>query len=70
MPIDPVCGMTVERERAAAMSEYKGVTYCFCAPGCKTAFDEDPEKYVHDKAKAEPRRGWAKRLNPFAKRNT
>ena len=68
MPIDPVCGMTVERERAAAMSEYKGVTYCFCAPGCKTAFDEDPEKHVHAKAEVEPRHGWPKRLNPFAKR--
>jgi len=57
MPIDPVCGMTVEKERAAATSEYKGVTYYFCAPGCKTAFDEDTEKYIHGKAEAEPRRG-------------
>ena len=70
MPIDPVCGMTVEKDSTAATSEYKGATYCFCAPGCKTAFDEDPEKYVHDKAKAETRRGWVKCLIPFAKRKT
>ncbi len=70
MPIDPVCGMTVEKERAAAMSEYKGVTYYFCAPGCKTAFDEDPGKYVHGSSEAESRCNWAKRLNPFTKRKT
>ncbi|TET13505.1 MAG: YHS domain-containing protein, partial [Dehalococcoidia bacterium] len=30
----------------AATSEYKGKTYYFCAPGCKKAFDADPEKYL------------------------
>ncbi|MCK4734513.1 MAG: YHS domain-containing protein [Methanophagales archaeon] len=24
----------------------KGETYYFCAPGCKTAFEENPEEYV------------------------
>lgn len=43
---DPVCGMMVDPERAAAKSEYKGKTYYFCARGCKVAFDKDPEKYV------------------------
>jgi YHS domain-containing protein len=23
-----------------------GTTYYFCAPGCKVAFDKDPDKYV------------------------
>jgi YHS domain-containing protein len=46
MAIDPVCGMEVNEQTAAATSEYKGKTYYFCAPGCKTAFDEDPEKYL------------------------
>ena len=43
---DPICGMQVDIEKAAGTSEYKGKTYYFCAPGCKKAFDEDPEKYL------------------------
>lgn len=43
---DPVCGMDVTPESAAAKSEYKGKTYYFCSPGCKKAFDTNPEKYV------------------------
>lgn len=46
MAKDPVCGMTVDEKKAAAKSEYKGKTYYFCAPGCKAAFDKDPDKYV------------------------
>lgn len=46
MAKDPVCGMEVEETRAAATSIYKGQTYYFCSPGCKAAFDKDPEKYV------------------------
>lgn len=46
MAIDPVCGMQVDEKAAAATSEYKGKTYYFCAPGCKAAFDKDPEKYL------------------------
>lgn len=43
---DPVCGMEVDPGRAAAKSEYKGQTFHFCSNGCKTAFDQNPEKYV------------------------
>ena len=46
MAIDPVCKMEVEESTAAATSEYKGKKYYFCAPGCKKAFDQDPEKYL------------------------
>ncbi len=46
MAIDPVCGMEVDEKTAAATSEYQGKTYYFCAPGCKTSFDKDPEKYL------------------------
>lgn len=46
MARDPVCGMEVDEKAALATSEYKGGTYYFCAPGCKKAFDADPEKYV------------------------
>ena len=46
MAVDPVCKMQVNEETAAARSEYKGQRYYFCAPGCKKAFDENPEKYL------------------------
>jgi YHS domain-containing protein len=46
MAIDPVCKMKVEPETAAAKAEYKGETYYFCAPGCKVAFEKNPEKYL------------------------
>lgn len=46
MAIDPVCKMEVDEKSAVATSEYKGKTYYFCAPGCKAAFDKEPEKYL------------------------
>lgn len=44
--IDPVCGMTVVESPTALKTDYKGTTYYFCAPGCKAAFEKDPEKYL------------------------
>ena len=44
--IDPVCGMTVEPESAAAKTGYAGKTYYFCNPGCAKAFDRKPEAFV------------------------
>lgn len=44
---DVVCGMTIDEKTAkGGQSEYKGQTYYFCAPGCKTKFDADPKKYT------------------------
>ena len=43
---DPVCGMECDEKKAAGKSEYKGKTYYFCAPGCKKAFDANPQKYA------------------------
>ncbi len=45
MAIDPVCKMEVDEKTAQFKSEYKGKNYYFCAPGCKKAFNENPEKY-------------------------
>ena len=44
--IDPVCGMTVQRETAAAAWEHEGVTYLFCSVGCMQRFREDPERFL------------------------
>ena len=46
MAIDPVCSMEVDEKTAKWKSEYDGKTYYFCAPGCKSSFDKDPEKYL------------------------
>lgn len=43
---DPVCGMQVEEQSAAATSEHQGQTYYFCSRGCKERFDRDPEQYT------------------------
>ena len=43
---DPICGMKVKKSAAAAVSEYKGTKYYFCAVSCKEKFDKEPEKYI------------------------
>ena len=42
---DPICGMTVTRERAVAVIEHNGVTYGFCSEHCRKTFQSDPDKY-------------------------
>jgi YHS domain-containing protein len=47
--IDPVCGMTVDVDRAEAeglLLEHIGRTYAFCRAGCRRAFEEDPHSYI------------------------
>jgi P-type Cu+ transporter len=46
MERDPVCGMSVDPERAAAKVEHGGRTFYFCAPGCAKRFQQGPEKYL------------------------
>src|ERR1700688_154109 len=36
--IDPVCGMTVNPDRAAARADYQGRTYYFCCKHCLAKF--------------------------------
>jgi xanthine dehydrogenase accessory factor len=45
--VDPVCGMTVERDRARHLAEHNGVVYAFCRMGCRTAFIREPERYLN-----------------------
>ena len=44
--IDPVCGTKVKECTADQQVEHMGNKYYFCAPECKTAFEENPEKYI------------------------
>lgn len=43
---DPVCGMEVPRDSAAAKADFEGKTYYFCAEGCRKAFEANPQKYL------------------------
>ena len=43
---DPVCGMNVTPESAKGTSDYRGHTYLFCNPKCKTKFDQNPGQYL------------------------
>jgi len=46
MAKDLVCGMEVDEKTAKYKTEHKGKTYYFCAPGCKKAFEANPQKYM------------------------
>ena len=43
---DPVCGMTVEPDTAAAAWEHDGTVYYFCSVGCLDRFRQDPEHFL------------------------
>lgn len=43
---DVVCGMTVDRAKAAASAEHAGTRYHFCSEHCRDKFLASPETYV------------------------
>ena len=43
--IDPVCGMVVDPEHAAAHRHHEGSDFWFCAASCAERFDEDPDRF-------------------------
>lgn len=47
--LDPVCGMTVDVERAEAnglVADHDSRRFAFCRAGCLRAFQEDPAAYA------------------------
>src|SRR3954467_4266388 len=44
--LDPVCGMTVVPERAAAHVLLGGKDFYFCSKGCAAKFQQDPARYL------------------------
>ena len=44
--LDPVCGMRVVIKDAQHTTEHEGVTYYFCAKGCKLDFQDDPARIL------------------------
>lgn len=49
---DPVCGMTVDPERAAATREHAGKQYFFCCAHCAQKFEANPQQYLAPKPKS------------------
>jgi Cu+-exporting ATPase len=72
MAKDPVCGMTVDENSAAASSDYLGQRYYFCSENCAQKFAANPEAYVggaahahHPAAKPAPAAGeWTCPMHP------
>src|SRR4051812_47721057 len=44
--LDPVCGMTVVPESAAAHLRHDGEDFYFCSKGCAAKFQQDPARYL------------------------
>lgn len=42
---DPVCGMEIRPEEAAATEAHEGRTFYFCSTGCRDLFVNDPHRY-------------------------
>ena len=49
--IDPVCGMKVSADSAAASVEHEGRTWHFCSTHCAAKFEADPDKFSGPEAK-------------------
>ena len=48
---DPVCGMTVEQDKAAGTTEYQGESYYFCSEKCLHKFEQAPTDFLNGKKK-------------------
>ncbi len=51
---DPVCGMTIEEDKAAATEEYQGSTLYFCSDSCHSKFQANPAQYVPAETTKDP----------------
>ncbi len=43
---DPVCGMDIDPDTAAASEQHEGNTYYFCSAACHHSFTANPDKYA------------------------
>jgi adenylate cyclase len=46
LPVDPVCRMSVDPDRAAGRLMHEGTAYFFCTLACAGDFAREPERYV------------------------
>lgn len=51
---DPVCGMEIQEDSAAARETYQGETWYFCSESCHSKFQADPAQYVKPETLTDP----------------
>jgi YHS domain-containing protein len=51
---DPVCGMMIEPESAAANTTYESQEVYFCSDQCRREFEADPARYYDRLERKEP----------------
>jgi len=51
---DPVCGMSLEADKAHAQEAYQGSNYFFCSDQCHRQFVADPHRYAASAASEKP----------------
>lgn len=44
--VDPVCGMTVEQDKAEYHTGYEGETFYFCSRNCQREFEHEPARFI------------------------
>ena len=49
--LDLVCGMSVAPTKSNNPFTYEGVTYYFCASGCRSSFEKDPNAFLNKVAR-------------------
>ena len=49
---DPVCGMSIESEKAAAKEVRQGQTYYFCSASCHDKYKAAPDRYAKNSGAA------------------
>jgi Cu2+-exporting ATPase len=49
MVTDPVCGMRIDSDDAAASAEHDGATYSFCSQACHDTFVANPAAYASER---------------------
>jgi YHS domain-containing protein len=47
LPVDPVCRMVVDPERASGQLRYDGTAYFFCSLTCAGTFAANPERFAN-----------------------
>ena len=52
--IDPVCGMSVNRDTAKHRFAWQGQDYFFCSGRCRERFEAEPQKYLAPKESRQP----------------
>jgi len=43
---DPVCGMEINPQNAAATTAYQGETFYFCRVECQEQFNQNPQRFA------------------------